>query len=219
MYLQSAFTNSKPIKKKHSCGKPRPSRACESWPSDQMMWLRSGRSFSRSTTLSRPMDSMTLLTWSEPLVALALNPPSRHTRQSLICGPAFSGTRRSATECTWLYVVIELNSNARWPLPLFCMPTRGKTVFSHLIFFLAPVERTAVAARQSSPGTGQEDPPLGHGRTKREGPDWAAVSFSLPQSHALSPTPLVETLAATTGRRRCSPRGSAVQGAAGSICR
>jgi hypothetical protein len=40
------------------------------------------------------------------------------------------------------------------------MPARGKTVFSHLIFFLTTVERTAVAARHASPGTGQE----GHGR-------------------------------------------------------
>ncbi|XP_071683875.1 uncharacterized protein [Lolium perenne] len=32
----------------------------------------------------------------------------------------------------------------------------------------ASVERTAVAARRSSPGTGQEGPPLGHGRTERQ---------------------------------------------------
>jgi hypothetical protein len=181
-----------------------------------MTWLRFGRSFSRSTTLRRPMDSVTLLTWSEPLVALALR---GIPAESLICGPAFRGTRRSATECTWLHVVIEPNSNARWLLPLFRMPARGKTVFSHLIFFLAPVRRTAVAARHASPGTGQEGPSLAMVARRERRPDWAAVSFSLPQSHTLSPTPLVETLAATTGRRRCSPRGSIAQGAAGSICR
>jgi hypothetical protein len=32
----------------------------------------------------------------------------------------------------------------------------------------APVERTAVAARPSSPGTGQEGPLLAHGRMERE---------------------------------------------------
>jgi hypothetical protein len=95
-----------------------------------MTWLRFGRSFSRSTTLRRPMDSVTLLTWSEPLVALALR---GIPAESLICGPAFRGTRRSATECTWLHVVIEPNSNARWLLPLFRMPARGKTVISPLI--------------------------------------------------------------------------------------
>jgi hypothetical protein len=142
-----------------------------------MTWLRFGRSFSRLTTLSRPMDSVTLLTWSEPLVALALR---GIPAESLICGPAFRGTRRSATECTWLYVVIEPNSNARWLLPLFRMLARGKTIFSYLIFFLAPVERTVVAARHASPGTGRRVLPLAMVARGERGPDWAAVAFSLP---------------------------------------
>jgi hypothetical protein len=108
----------------------------------------------------------------------------------LIRGPAFRGTRRSETKGTCLAVAA----------PWFCMPTRGKNVFSRLISFLPTVERTAVAARHATPGTGQERPLPGHGRTQRGG---------LPQSHALSPTPLLETLAAITGCRRCSPRGGA----------
>jgi hypothetical protein len=35
--------------------------------------------FFRSTTPSRPMDRVTLLTWSEPLVVLAIHRPSWHT--------------------------------------------------------------------------------------------------------------------------------------------
>jgi hypothetical protein len=55
--------------------------------------------------------------------------------QSLICGPAFHGTQRSVTECTWLSVVVETNSNARWLPLLFRMPTRGKTVIPRIILF------------------------------------------------------------------------------------
>jgi hypothetical protein len=96
-------------------------------------------------------------------------------------------------------VVIATNSTVRWLSPWFCMPARGKNVFLHLISFLATVERTAVAARHASPGTGQEGPLLGHDRTESERrPGWAAVPFSLPHFHTLSPTPLLETLAATS---------------------
>jgi hypothetical protein len=41
------------------------------------------------------MDNVTLLTWSEPSIVLALHRPSDIPAQSLICGPALRRTRRS----------------------------------------------------------------------------------------------------------------------------
>jgi hypothetical protein len=103
-------------------------------------------------------------------------------------------------------VVIEPNSNMRW-LPLwFCMPARGKTIFSHLIFFPVTVERTAVAARHATPGTGQEGPLLGHGSTKRERP--LPCPFLSLFLFLLLLLPLLETLAAGLASDLNRSRGS-----------
>jgi hypothetical protein len=101
-------------------------------------------------------------------------------------------------------VVTAPNSNVRWLPPWFCMPARGKIVFSHLIFFPVTVERTAVAARHATPGTGQEGPLLGHGSTKRERP----LPCPFLSLFLLLLLPLLETLAAGLASDPNRSRGS-----------
>jgi hypothetical protein len=113
-------------------------------------------------------------------------------------------------------VGVQPNSNARWLPPWFRIPASGKNVFSHLIFFLAAVERMAVVARHASPGTGQEGPLLAMaGRREREG-QVGQQFFLPPLIPRLSPNPLLETLAARSflgflvgGRRQ---KGAEVEG-------
>jgi hypothetical protein len=97
--------------KKHSWGNPGPSTTFESWPSIQMTWLHPSRSFFRSSNLSHPMDSLTLLTWSEPSVALALHHPSWYTRPVTDLWACFL---RDPKVSDWVYLAMCGCSSKQW---------------------------------------------------------------------------------------------------------